>query len=65
VEGKDEFIDSYLDPNKEKITGMRREINITTRDGNEISVLMLLTEAKLGREITYTAFIQNISVDLF
>ncbi|MGE0078083.1 MAG: PAS domain S-box protein [Bacteroidales bacterium] len=65
IEGKDEFIDAYLDPNKEKITGMRREINITTRDGNEISVLMLLTEAKLGREISYTAFIQNISVDLF
>jgi len=65
IEGKDEFIDAYLDPNKEKITGMRREINITTREGNEISVLMLLTEAKLGREITYTAFIQNISVDLF
>lgn len=65
IEGKDEFIDAYLDPNKEKITGMRREINITTREGNEISVLMLLTEAKLGREISYTAFIQNISVDLF
>lgn len=65
IEGKDEFIDAYLDPNKEKLTGMRREINITTREGNEISVLILLTEAKLGREITYTAFIQNISVDLF
>ncbi len=65
IEGKDEFIDAYIDPNKEKITGMRREINITTREGNEISVLILLTEAKIGRETTYTAFIQNISVDLF
>lgn len=65
IEGQDEFIDTYLDPNKEKIIGQRREINITTKDGNEISVLILLTEAKLGREITYTAFIQNISVDLF
>lgn len=65
IEGQDEFIDAYIDPNKEKIVGQRREINITTKDGNEISVLILLTEAKLGREITYTAFIQNISVDLF
>jgi hypothetical protein len=26
---------------------------------------MLISEAKVGRELTYTAFIQNISVDLF
>lgn len=65
IDGQDEFIDAYLDPNREKIVGQRREINITTKEGTEISVLILLTEAKLGREITYTAFIQNISVDLF
>ncbi len=62
---KDDFLDAYLDPEAEKIVGQRREITITTKDGNEIPVLMLISEAKLGREITYTAFIQNISVDLF
>ncbi len=61
----DEFLGSYLDPNKEKITGQRKEITITTQGGKEIPVLMLITEAKIGREVTYTAFIQNISVDLF
>lgn len=61
----DEFLASYLDPEKPAIVGERREINITKKDGDEINVLMLLTEAKVGREVTLTAFIQNISVDLF
>jgi len=61
----DEFLDAYLDPNKEKITGQRKEITILTKSGKELPVLMLITEAKVGREITYNAFIQNISVDLF
>jgi PAS domain S-box-containing protein len=62
---KDEFLAAYLDPEKQAITGERREITITKNDGEEINVLMLLTEAKVGREVTLTAFIQNISVDLF
>ena len=62
---KDEFLAAYLDPQKEAITGERREITITKNDGEEVNVLMLLTEAKIGRETTLTAFIQNISVDLF
>lgn len=65
VDGKDEFLDAYLDPEKQKIVGQRREITITTQSGNDIPVLMLLSETKIGRETTYTAFIQNISVDLF
>ena len=62
---KDEFLASYLDPDKQAIVGERREISITRKDGEELNVLMLLTEAKVGREHTITAFIQNISVDLF
>ncbi len=62
---KDEFLGAYLDPEKQAITGERREITITKNDGEEINVLMLLTEAKVGRELTLTAFIQNISFDLF
>ena len=61
----DEFLASYLDPDKQAIIGERREISITKKDGDEINLLMLLTEAKVGREHTLTAFIQNISVDLF
>ncbi|MDX9768879.1 MAG: PAS domain S-box protein [Tenuifilaceae bacterium] len=61
----DEFLASYLDPEKPAIVGERREISIIRKDGEELNVLMLLTEAKVGREFTITAFIQNISVDLF
>lgn len=61
----DEFLASYLDPEKPAIIGERREISFTKKDGEEINVLMLLTEAKVGREHTITAFVQNISVDLF
>ncbi len=62
---KDEFLAAYLDPTKPAIVGQRREVTITTRSGEEIPVLMLISEAKIGREHTFTAFIQNISVDLF
>ncbi|MDI3527167.1 MAG: methyl-accepting chemotaxis protein, partial [Tenuifilum sp.] len=65
VAKSDPYIAAYIDPNKEKITGQRKEVTIITKSGNEIPVLMLITEAKVGREITHTAFIQNISVDLF
>ena len=61
----DEFLKSYLDPKAEKIVGHRTEINIENKDGEEIPVLVLLSEARLEDETTYTAFIQNISVDLF
>lgn len=61
----DEFLASYLDPEKPAIVGERREIEIIRKDGEVLNVLMLLTEAKVGREYTITAFIQNISVDLF
>lgn len=62
---EDEFIKSYLDPKAEKIVGQRTEINIESKSGEEIPVLILLSQARLEDETTYTAFIQNISVDLF
>jgi len=65
IDSQDEFLDAYLDPEKPKVVGQRKEINITTKSGTEIPVLMLLSETRIGRDVTYTAFIQNISVDLF
>ncbi len=62
---RDEFIATYVDPDKLKIIGQRKEITIVNKDGDEIPVLILLSEARVGKEYTYTAFIQNISVDLF
>lgn len=60
------FLQAYLDPSGEKVVGERKEVNIKNlRDEEEISVLMLLSEARIGRKVSYTAFIQNISFDLF
>jgi PAS domain S-box-containing protein len=61
----DEFINSFIDPNAEKIIGQRREVTIKDINGEEKSVIFLLSQARLEDETTYTAFIQNISVDLF
>lgn len=62
---EDDFINSILDPKAEKVIGERKEIDITNKNGEEISIIMVLSMARLEGETTYTAFIQNISVDLF
>jgi PAS domain S-box-containing protein len=56
----DEFLKSYLNPKADKTIGERRKINITNSEGEDISVIILLSQAILEDEITYTAFIQNI-----
>jgi chemotaxis protein len=60
-----EFLEAYLSPTGDKIVGERREVNIRAANGEERSVLMLLSEARIGRKVSYTAFVQNISLDLF
>ena len=64
-EYEDEFIKAYIDAKADKIVRERKEITITDSEGEDISVIILLSQAILEDEITYTAFIQNISVDFF
>lgn len=61
----DEFVSAFISPDKEKIVGERREVPILTKFGEEIPVLFLLSEAKVGDDHSYTAFIQNVEVELF
>lgn len=61
----DSFIKSFIDPKEEKIVGQRKEVTIKDVNGEEKSVIFLLSQARVEEENTYTAFIQNISVDLF
>jgi len=61
---RDDFIVTFIDPDRLKIIGVRKEIVIVNKIGDEIPVLILLSEARVGKEYTYTAFIQNISGDL-
>jgi PAS domain S-box-containing protein len=60
-----DFIMSLIDPKLEKIIGERREINFNNNNGDEMSVIIMLSMASLDKETTYTAFMNNISVDLF
>ncbi len=45
--------------------GVRKEVVIETSNGEEVPVLLLFSKAKIGGVISYTAFIQNIEVELF
>ncbi len=55
----------FLKSDKNYLKGNRTEVNILSKAGEEIPVLLTLSEVKIGNEYTYTAFIQNISVELF
>ena len=61
----DEFVSAFVNPDKEKLVGERREVPILTKFGEEIPVLFLLSEAKVGDDHSFTAFIQNVEVELF
>jgi PAS domain S-box-containing protein len=61
----DEFVTKLINPGQRKLVGERKEITITDKEGNDKNVLILLSEAKVDKEQTFTAFIQNIEVELF
>ena len=61
----DKFVSAFISPDKEKVVGERKEVPILTKFGEEIPVLFLLSEAKVGDDHSYTAFIQNVEVELF
>jgi len=60
-----DFVAAMVDPEREKHVGFRTEITITTKNGENKQVLCLLSDAIVDDEHTYTAFIQNIEVELF
>lgn len=62
---EEEFVTSLVGNGTNKIIGQRKEVTITNKNGDNIPVLILLSEAKVDDENTYTAFIQNIEVELF
>ncbi len=59
------FSISLLTPGKPKMIGQRQEIKIITKTGEECQVLVMLSDALVDNEHTYTAFIQKIEVELF
>src|SRR5690554_412860 len=61
----DDFVTRFVSKEGEKIVGERREVPIRTKFGEDVSVLILLSEAQMGEDFSYTAFIQNVEVELF
>ncbi|MGB9747473.1 MAG: PAS domain S-box protein [Bacteroidales bacterium] len=62
---EDPFVASIVN-GIEKQVGVRKEIKIMKKNGEEVPVLLLLSEALIdNNEHTFTAFIQNIEVELF
>jgi PAS domain S-box-containing protein len=62
---EDEFLFTLLHPDKRKVIGTRKEVSVLCKNGELKSVIILLAGAKVQNEYTYTAFIQNIEVELF
>ncbi len=60
-----EFIKKFTTPEEQKIIGERREVPIKNKFGEEVPVLFLLSEAEVGDDHSFTAFIQNVEVELF
>jgi PAS domain S-box-containing protein len=60
----DEFLAGYAGPGDNKIIGVRKEIKILTKKKEEKTVLILLSRAQVENDVTYTAFIQHIKVEL-
>lgn len=55
----------YLKSEANRFKGARSEVTAADKWGNELSLLLTISEAQIGEDYTYTAFIQNISVELF
>lgn len=61
----DNFVKKFVNPEMEKVVGERKEIPIKNKFGEDVPVLFLLSEAEVGDDHSFTAFIQNIEVELF
>jgi PAS domain S-box-containing protein len=61
----DEFVRTFVSPDEKKFIGERREAPIKNKYGDEVPVLFLLSEAQVGDDHSFTAFIQNVEVELF
>ncbi len=61
----DSFVSAFINSKGSKVIGERKEVPILNKYGEEIPVLFLLSDAEVGDDHSYTAFIQNVEVELF
>ncbi len=62
---KNDFIKAFVTPGLQKVIGERKEVSIKDKFGEQVPVLILLSEAEVDGDHSFTAFIQNIEVELF
>ncbi len=62
---KNDFVKAFVTPGLPKVIGERKEVSIKDKFGEQVPVLILLSEAEVDGEHSFTAFIQNIEVELF
>lgn len=62
---KNDFIKAFVTPDMPKTIGERKEVPIKDKFGESVPVLVLLSEAEVNGEHSFTAFIQNIEVEFF
>jgi len=60
-----DYIKQYLKTNVKKMIGARNEIKIKHKNGEEIAVMITVSEVNIDNEYTFTAFIQTSSAELF
>jgi PAS domain S-box-containing protein len=61
----DREIEDFLSINLNNWLNSRTEVSMENSMGEEVNILVTIAEAKVGSEVTYTAFIQNVSIELF
>jgi len=59
---EDGKIISFLTSEMNHLRGTRTETKIVRFNGEILPVIVIISESKIGKEYTYTAFVQNISV---
>lgn len=62
---KNDFIKAFVTPDMPKSVGERKEVPIRDKFGEAVQVLVLLSGAEVDGEHSFTAFIQQIEVELF
>jgi len=62
---EENFIGRYFSAGENILVGQRTEVFIFDKNGERISVLLTLSEARIGSRYSLTAFIQRIEVELF
>lgn len=59
----DELVNRNRRTGEDKIVGTSRDIEVECKDGNKVWCNLSLSKVKMGKNITYTAFVKDISAE--